>query len=665
MNKKKDLYFSDFCDLISSLKSLKGKKKLIKVKNFFLEIEEIPKSQFLSFLRLLLCDVDRSRKAYGFKEKSISTVLGNYLCLSKKNINNLQNFTKPKNVFNLIKSFCSSSNSREVDKISRNLTDNFGFICKFLFQKLLKNSGKKLKIDEFDKLLDNLSKLKKKNDKIKIFENILKTIGSEFIDVFVMLIIKELKIGVSYQKILKFWNEDLLEEFNSNFDIKDLSKKFFSINSKRKLKNEKVDTFFRKIKPMLAKREKLENIQNIISENPKNYIYEEKYDGERIICQFNRLENKLQLFSRNCFNVSEIYSSLKIPIFQSIKKEINKIILDGEIIVYDQILDEPAPFGKNKEIALRDKNKNFKNNFDNKISSSSNKNDNLDKERFILIFIIFDILFIDYDIKFDFKIENYKRVSNFYFDNIAQNFIKLKKNYILKEKNHITNLSLFDRYQILLSIFTGNNFRVRLVKKNIIKNFSELMIKFQKLIEENGEGLILKNIFSKYKENKRTTEWMKLKADYFKGLIDTLDVGVIGGYFTKLDEITKNISDDNLKISDFLVGIKLDKKNNNKLIPICRVSNGLTRNDIFDLQPFFKKNYVLFSNLSKKQKDLLSKNFKKKDIPDLIVKNNDKCLVFEMLASEINKTDKNDLYIDFKFSIRFPRFFKKDFKNKT
>lgn len=31
--------------------------------------------------------------------------------------------------------------------------------------------------------------------------------------------------------------------------------------------------------------------------------------------------------------------------------------------------------------------------------------------------------------------------------------------------------------------------------------------------------------------NERNIKWMKLKADYIEGLIDTLDVIIMGGYY--------------------------------------------------------------------------------------------------------------------------------------
>ena len=56
-------------------------------------------------------------------------------------------------------------------------------------------------------------------------------------------------------------------------------------------------------------------------------------------------------------------------------------------------------------------------------------------------------------------------------------------------------------------------------------------MKFEEAIMKNEEGLIMKQGDTFYVPNERSIKWMKLKADYIEGLIDTLDVIIMGGYY--------------------------------------------------------------------------------------------------------------------------------------
>lgn len=47
----------------------------------------------------------------------------------------------------------------------------------------------------------------------------------------------------------------------------------------------------------------------------------------------------------------------------------------------------------------------------------------------------------------------------------------------------------------------------------------------------NDEGIIVKRVDSIYSPNDRGIDWVKLKGEYVEGMIDTLDLLIIGGYF--------------------------------------------------------------------------------------------------------------------------------------
>ena len=50
-------------------------------------------------------------------------------------------------------------------------------------------------------------------------------------------------------------------------------------------------------------------------------------------------------------------------------------------------------------------------------------------------------------------------------------------------------------------------------------------------IEQREEGIMIKDPMSAYKPNTRKGGWYKIKPEYVGGLMDELDVLVVGGYF--------------------------------------------------------------------------------------------------------------------------------------
>ena len=619
-----------------------------------------------------------------------------------------------------------------------------------------------------------------------IFEKLVFFCGSENIDVLVDLILKDLKIYEDYERILCFIQPGLVDFFNSNFDIGKLvdfmyKKNGFAVNKNNYYKNtqenirvfEKNDfdkinkksknnlikiidnknnennnktsekniinnsskkkkkvylqnpsNFFRKIRPMLAKRETFEKIKLSIEKNPNFYIFQEKYDGERIIIQFSKKINKIKFFSRNSFDVTNIYAySLANEIVEIFDQNISEIILDGEIIVFDNFLGEPAVFGKNKEIAKRDRDRvlekeengenyggffdgvflrdldkgtNFKNSnqdfinkeykndnkylntnyynyekyntkdFENEptkynkneiknyLTKNSNKKNKkkTKNDRYELNFIIFDLIHL--------KLKNPQIFPNNSFQ--SENFfLKNKKHTIKKNKNHKlikkqdqSKTSLYNRYQILLKILKpSKSKKIKLTKSNKIKNFKNLKKSFKKILQKNGEGIIIKNIHSFYRPNKRTKNWLKMKADYNPNFLQNLDVCIIGCYFSKIDIVTKEIKKGKMRFKEFLVGILKNRKSD-KIVPICKIDNGLSKNEILDLFPFFEKFYKSVEKLTKNEKKKFFCFFKKNNFPDFVVKKNKNCVVLEIIVSEVNKVDFEG-FKGFPFRLRFPR----------
>ena len=104
--------------------------------------------------------------------------------------------------------------------------------------------------------------------------------------------------------------------------------------------------------------------------NDKNYIFELKYDGIRVIIKIKN--NKLKIYSRNKRDITYLFPEIKI-------NTKNNVIFDGEIVLFDK--NKPSFFKLQERLYLKDKNKIEYNSINNKV-----------------VFIVFDILYENKDI---------------------------------------------------------------------------------------------------------------------------------------------------------------------------------------------------------------------------------------------------------------------------
>ena len=99
------------------------------------------------------------------------------------------------------------------------------------------------------------------------------------------------------------------------------------------------------------------------------------------------------------------------------------------------------------------------------------------------------------------------------------------------EECNAMQLKLIDRKKILSRIIKSEKFSIEFIEGSQTNNIEIIEEEFEKSISRNEEGLILKQLDSVYIPNDRSIQWIKMKADYIEGLIDTLDLIIIGGYF--------------------------------------------------------------------------------------------------------------------------------------
>ena len=184
----------------------------------------------------------------------------------------------------------------------------------------------------------------------------------------------------------------------------------------------------------------------------------------------------------------------------------------------------------------------------------------------------------------------------------------------------------------------------------ILKTDKEIKALMIKMVDDNQEGLVLKDSEGVYAPNKR--HWLKMKKDYLSididgepntSMADSADLIVLGAY--------KGHGRHGGLYSTFLMGT-LDKTCN-RFMTVCKGHNGLSDDQIKFYTESLKSSMIPFDTDNCPQWLSVTKTLE----PDWIVKNPKKSPIFEISGFEFSNskvhtaTDEDGQG----FSIRFPR----------
>ncbi len=273
------------------------------------------------------------------------------------------------------------------------------------------------------------------------------------------------------------------------------------------------------IRPMLAERI-LDPTEGLKKADGK-IAFEYKLDGERV--QIHKDDSEVQLFSRSLEKITKHYPD----IVDSIKKfSIQNCILEAEIVPLDLETKRIQPF---QELMHRKR----KYNIENVIM------------KYPIKVFLFDILYL--------------------------------------EGKDLTEYEYTKRRAILESTAKKNrNNSIEVVKQIVSSELKDIEIFFRNAKDDGCEGLMLKQLNSKYRAGAREFLWMKLKKEYDNTLGDNFDLTVIGallgrgkrtGYYGALL----------LAVYD---------KNSDTFQSICKVGTGFSDRDL-ELIYNELKNYVV------------------------------------------------------------------------
>ncbi|XP_038889088.1 DNA ligase 4 isoform X4 [Benincasa hispida] len=411
----------------------------------------------------------------------------------------------------------------------------------------------------------------------------------------VMIILKDLKLGVSEKSIFHEFHPDAEDLFNVTCDLKLVCEKLRDRRQRHKRQDIEVG---KAVRPQLASR--VSNANAAWKKlHGKEVVAECKFDGDRI--QIHKNGTEVHYFSRNFLDHSEYGHGMSDVVVHNVLS--TRCILDGEMLVWDKSLNRFAEFGSNQEIARAAK-------------------DGFDSNR-QLCYVAFDVLYVG--------------------------------------DTSVIHRSLKERHELLRDVVKPVKGQLEILVPNgglnsdcagypswsiRAYNVDDVEKFFKSTIENRDEGIVIKDLGSKWEPGDRSGKWLKLKPDYVRAGSD-LDALIIGGYYGSGRR--------GGEVAQFLMGLAERPPSNGyprRFISFCRVGTGLTDEEldavVNKLKPYFRKSEYP----RKTAPSFYQVTNNSKERPDVWIESPEKSIILS-ITSDI-RTIKSEVFAA-PYSLRFPR----------
>ncbi|KAF0894154.1 hypothetical protein E2562_034886 [Oryza meyeriana var. granulata] len=534
------------------------------------------RDDYFSALRLVLPGLDRERGSYGLKEAALASVLVDALGIAKDSPDAVR-----------LTNWRRGGGGRNAG--------NFALVAAEVLQRRQGMTSGGLTIKEVNDALDRLAATENRSEKASILSSLIKKTNALEMKWLLMIILKDLKLGISEKSIFHEFHPDAEDLFNVTCDLRLVCEKLNDQSQRHKRQDIEVG---KAVRPQLAVR--VNNASSAWKKfHGKQVVAECKFDGDRI--QIHKNGEEIHFFSRSFLDHSEYAPGMSKVIKENILAD--RCILDGEMLVWDTVLNRFAEFGSNQEIAKAAK-------------------EGLETGR-QLCYVAFDILYAG--------------------------------------DTSVIHQSLTERHEILRKVVRPLKGRLEILVPtgglNIHRppdkpcwsifahNLDDVEKFFKDTVDNREEGIVLKDLESKWEPGDRSGKWLKLKPDYIHAGAD-LDVIIIGGYFGSGRR--------GGEVAQFLVGLAVPSDDNSypkRFLSFCRVGTGLSDEEldalVTKLKPHFRKN-----EYPKKPPRFYEVTNHSKERPDVWIESPDKSIIIS-ITSDI-RTIKSEVFAA-PYSLRFPR----------
>ncbi|KAL3684731.1 hypothetical protein R1sor_002753 [Riccia sorocarpa] len=556
--------------------------------------------EFFSAMRLMLPNLDKERGNYGLKEAVLAKCLAEALCLSKES-DDAQKLL----------------HWRKGGTRAGSNAGNFSFVATEILCRRQRVTSTGLKIKDVNELLDRLAAAERREDKVAVLAEMINKTNSQEMRWIIMIILKDLKLGISEKAFFSEFHPDAEDLFNVTCDLKLVCEKLRNRNERYDRQDIEVG---KAVRPQLASR--VANVEEAWKKlRGKQVIVECKFDGDRI--QIHKNGSTINFFSRNFIDHQIYKEGMADLIIQNVLSD--KCILDGEMLVYDRSTKRFADFGTNREAAKAAK--------EGLESSQQYPPESPLSDRGYSLIVVFLVMLQLCYVAFDILYTGHGSVIHLPLRERQQLLAKAVK-------------PLQGRLELLLPN-NGTERKEGDSKWSFVASRAEEVEHFFALTVENREeGIILKDLDSKWEPSDRSSKWLKLKPDYVRAGSD-LDVLIIGGYYGSGKR--------GGQIAQFLLGLaetpKSGSTNPSRFVSFCRVGTGLTDEEsdhlVQKLKPYFRR-----YEKNTKPPDCYIVTNNSKERPDVWVEQPDKSVILEIM-SDI-RTIKTEVFAA-PFGLRFPR----------
>ncbi|XP_039030849.1 DNA ligase 4-like isoform X2 [Hibiscus syriacus] len=536
-------------------------------------------SDYFSAMRLILPSLDRERGTYGLKESVLALCLIDALGMARDSPDALRLINWRKGGAN------TGANA-----------GNFALVASEVLQRRQGTASGGLTIKELNDLLDRLASAENRAEKTAILSTLINKTNAQEMKWVIMIILKDLKLGISEKSIFQEFHPDAEDLFNVTCDLKLVCEKLRDRSQRHKRQDIEVG---KAVRPQLAMRVR-DPVAAWKKLHGKEVVVECKFDGDRIQIHKNGIE--IRYYSRNFLDHYEYGHGMSNVIAQNIL--VDRCILDGEMLVWDSTSNRFAEFGSNQEIAKAAK-------------------DGLDSDR-QLCYVAFDVLYVG--------------------------------------DTSVIHQSLKERHELLKKVVKPLKGRLEILVPNgglnshcppgepcwssLAHSVNDVERFFKETIENRDEGIVIKDLSSKWEPSDRSGKWLKLKPDYIRAGSD-LDVLVIGGYYGSGRR--------GGEVAQFLVGLA-DRQDPNayprRFLSFCRVGTGLTDDELETvakkLKPYFRK----YEYPKKMQPSFYQVTNHSKERPDVWIESPEKSIILS-ITSDI-RTIQSEVFAA-PYSLRFPR----------
>ncbi|RMD43823.1 hypothetical protein DV735_g1327, partial [Chaetothyriales sp. CBS 134920] len=539
---------------------------------------------FYPAFRLIVPDKDRDRAVYGLKEKA----LGKYL----------------------IKIMKIDKNSADASKILQwkvpvegSASGDFPSRCyEVMSQRPSRVEPGDMTIGEVNDKLDELSAAAREDNQLPIMTHFYQRMNAEEMKWLIRIILRDMKIGSSEKTFFHLWHPDAESLFNISSNLRRVCWELYDPNVRLE-GGERGVALMSCFQPQLAAWQ-VQNFQQILermqpTESDGEFYIEEKLDGERMQMHMMRDEaieggRRFRFWSRKAKDYTYLYGegikdqngSLTKYLEEAFADDVDSIILDGEMITWDPEQDRQAAFGTLKTAARNEQT--------NPYAGSMRP-----------LFRVFDVLLVN--------------------------------------GTPVTNWVLRKRREIIRRSIKSVHRRLEIHEFATATKAEEITPFLHRVIEEAGEGLVIKNPRSVYSTGERNNSWIKVKPEYMHGQGEEMECCIIAGFYGSGRR--------GGGLSSFLCGLREDESaKSQRFCSFFKVGGGMRAEDYATIKHLTEGKWHDFDP-KKLPSEYLHLTGALKERPDQWIKPEDSVIV-AVKAAEITPTE------DFAMrqTLRFPRF---------